>query len=469
MPLHDSLTVLLAAARNRAFGHVAIREALLAASVGLGVAAVALLAGTAHIGLYWIPVVALVTLAVRLFVEHRRRPSAYVLAQKMDARMKLADTLSTAAYFAEPEASAHVDAALRELQRARAEQAARGVDLQQAMPLRRPVTLYPAAMMALVVLGVLLLRVTATGSFDTRASLVEGPLQSLLKSSEKQLRGGKKPGEGDEPANGDETTKDLDKNRDYAGEPEVQAAESPENPETADEQKGSQQKGDSKGDTSKADAPDAQNPPNSQDASDQGKDQDGQQQESLLDKLKDAVSDMMGKSKPNGKQQQKTAQKGKKGDQQKGDDQEKSDADDKNPGDNADSENHNKGNEMDASGSSAEGQKDDNEHSGVGSQEGDKSARQAEAAKAMGKISELFGKRAENVKGDMMIEVGSTRQQLKTPLAQRNASHAESGGEIHRDQVPLEYEPFVQRYFDQIRAEAGRATPPAKTVSPAAK
>ena len=468
MPLQDSLTELLSAARSRAFGHVAIREALLAVAVGLGVAAVALLAGTAHIGLIWIPVVALVTLAVRLFVEHRKRPSAYVLAQSMDARMKLADTLSTAAYFAEPEASAHVDPALRELQRARAEQAARGVNLQQAMPLRRPVTLYPAATMALVVLGVLLLRVTATGSFDTRASLVEGPLQSLLKSSEKQLRGGKKPGEGDEPADGQDTAKDLDKNRDYAGEPEAQAEEAPENPETADEQKGNQQKGDSKGDTSKADAPDAQNPPNSQEASDQGKEQDGQQQESLLDKLKDAVSDMMGKSKPNGKQQ-KTAQKGKKGDQQKGDDQEKSDADDKNPGDNADSENHNKGNEMDASGSSAEGQKDDNEHSGVGSQEGDKSARQAEAAKAMGKISELFGKRAENVKGDMMIEVGSTRQQLKTPLAQRNASHTESGGEIHRDQVPLEYEPFVQRYFDQIRAEAGRATPPTKTATPAAK
>ena len=170
---------------------------------------------------------------------------------------------------------------------------------------------------------------------------------------------------------------------------------------------------------------------------------------------------MMNKVKPSSGKQQKSSQKGKKGEKQQGDSQEKSsDMDDKNPGDNADSENHNKGNEMDASGLSAEGEKDDNEHSGIGSQEGDKSARQAEALKAMGKITELFGKRAENVTGAVMIEVGSTNQQLKTPLAQRDASHAEAGSEIHRDEVPLEYEQFVQRYFDQVR----RTTPtPSKT------
>ena len=118
---------------------------------------------------------------------------------------------------------------------------------------------------------------------------------------------------------------------------------------------------------------------------------------------------------------------------------------------------------MDSSGVSAQGEKDDNEHSGIGSQEGDKSTRQAEALKAMGKITELFGKRAENVTGAVMIEVGSTRQQLKTPLAQRDASHAEAGSEIHRDEVPLEYEQFVQRYFDQIRRTAPPA--PSKTAN----
>lgn len=463
MTAHASLAELLAAARRRVFGQMAIHEALLAVAVGLGVAALVLLAGTRNLGLYWIPVAAAATFAVRLWFRRRNRPSPYVIAQRIDQRLKLADTLSTAAYFSEPPAGAHVDPNLRDLQRARAEEAARSVDLKQALPSRRPLTLYPAALMALLVVGLLLFRVSATGSFDTRASLVEGPLKSLLKSGEKQLRGDKKAGQGEEPANGEETSKDLDKNRDFAGEPEVQTEESPENPEAMEDKKGEQKKGDSKGEASKAEAPDAQNPPNQQDASEQGKEQEGQQQESLLDKLKDALSDMMSKNPSKGKQQ-KTAQKGKKGDQQKSDDQEKSDSDDKNPGDNADSENHNKGNEMDASGASAEGQKDQNEHSGVGSQEGDKSARQAEALKAMGKISELFGKRAENVKGDMMIEVGSTNQQLKTPLAQRNTAHAEAGSEIHRDQVPLEYESFIQRYFDQIRS-----APSSPAASPKSK
>ena len=457
-----SLTELLSAARRRVFGHVLIRELLLAAAVGLGVVAIVLLAGSAQLGMKWIPLAALGTFGVRMFLENRKRPSAYAVAQSIDQRLKLADTLSTAAYFAESSPPGRpVDPALRDQQRARAEDTAHSVDLRKALPLRRPVSLYPAATLALVVIGVLLLRVTATGSFDTRASLVGAPLKSLLEAAEKQVRAEKKAGEGDEPANGDETSKQIDNNRDYAGDPEALPEESPETPESAEEQKGDQKKGDGKGAATKDDANDAQNAANKPDASQEAKEQEGQQQESLLDKLKDALSDMMGKSKPAGNQQ-KTAQKGKKGDKQQGDNQEKSaDTDDKNPGDNADSENHNKGSEMDASGMSAEGQKDDNQHSGVGSQDGDKAARDAAALKAMGKISELFGKRAENVTGDVMIEVGSTRQQLKTPLAQRTATHNEAGSEIHRDQVPLEYESFVQRYFDQVRITPAPAKAPA--------
>jgi hypothetical protein len=465
--MHASLVNLLAAARRRAFRHVVLRELLLAAAVGLGVAAIVLFAGTATLGMYWIPLAALATLGVRVFLENRKRPSDYAIAQTIDDRMKLSDTLSTAAYFADASAPGRpVDPVVRDLQRARAEQAAQSVNLKQALPLRRPSSLYPAALLALVVVGALLLRVSATGSFDTRASLVEGPLKSLLQTSEKQARAEKKPGEGDEPANGEETAKQVDKNRDYAGDPEVQAEEAPENPETTEDQEGDQKKGDSKSDT-KADANPTQSPPNMdlKDASQEGKEQEGQQQESLLDKLKDALSDMMSKSKPSGKQQ-KASQKGKQGDQQKGDDQQ-SDNGDKNQGDSADSANQNKGSEMEASGASAEGQKDDNNPSGVGMQEGDKAARDAAALKAMGKISELFGKRAENVKGDVMIEVGSTRQQLKTPLAQRSASHAEAGSEIHRDEVPLEYEPFVQQYFDQLR-RASPAAPNSPKSPPAA-
>ena len=69
----------------------------------------------------------------------------------------------------------------------------------------------------------------------------------------------------------------------------------------------------------------------------------------------------------------------------------------------------------------------------------------------MGKISEIFGKRAENLKGEVTVEVSSGDQQLKTPYSQSAAAHSDTGGEIHRDEVPLIYQQYVQQYFEQVR------------------
>jgi hypothetical protein len=52
---------------------------------------------------------------------------------------------------------------------------------------------------------------------------------------------------------------------------------------------------------------------------------------------------------------------------------------------------------------------------------------------------------------------------LKTPWSDKQANHAESGGEIHRDEVPLIFQPFVERYFEEIRK-----TPQAAKPAPAA-
>jgi hypothetical protein len=80
----------------------------------------------------------------------------------------------------------------------------------------------------------------------------------------------------------------------------------------------------------------------------------------------------------------------------------------------------------------------------------------------MGKISEIIGKRSANVKGEVTVEVSSGRQQrLKTPYSQTRAVHSESGGEIHRDEVPLIYQHYVQQYFEKVRG-----VPPPKPVSP---
>jgi hypothetical protein len=66
-----------------------------------------------------------------------------------------------------------------------------------------------------------------------------------------------------------------------------------------------------------------------------------------------------------------------------------------------------------------------------------------------------------------MVEVGSTKQQLKTPLGQSESTHAEAGSEIHRDEVPPIYEQFVEQYFDKIRKPGAPATPtPATAAQP---
>jgi hypothetical protein len=89
--------------------------------------------------------------------------------------------------------------------------------------------------------------------------------------------------------------------------------------------------------------------------------------------------------------------------------------------------------------------------SGIGRQDGSKDAKIAEELAAMGKISEIIGKRSASVTGEMMVEVASGKQQLKTQYSGKHGAHAEAGGEINRDEVPLAYQQYVQQYFEEIR------------------
>ena len=89
--------------------------------------------------------------------------------------------------------------------------------------------------------------------------------------------------------------------------------------------------------------------------------------------------------------------------------------------------------------------------SGVGRQDGDKAIKEAEQLAAMGKISEILGRRAADLKGEVMVEVRSGNQQLKTQYSQKRTAHADSGGAIHRDEIPLIYQQYVQQYFEEIR------------------
>ena len=50
------------------------------------------------------------------------------------------------------------------------------------------------------------------------------------------------------------------------------------------------------------------------------------------------------------------------------------------------------------------------------------------------------------------------------PSPSATATHKESGGEVNRDEVPLIYQQYVEKYFEQIRG-AGASKPAAPAGS----
>jgi hypothetical protein len=193
---------------------------------------------------------------------------------------------------------------------------------------------------------------------------------------------------------------------------------------------------------------------------------------SMMDKMKDAFANMMNKLKqPNpqeGQQQADNKKGGDKGGQQKGGQQpgkqpgkgNESQKGAEQPGDEGAEANEKQAQAQGQGGDkSASMQAPPDAKSGVGKADGDKSIKDAEQLQAMGKISEIIGKRAKDIAGEVMVEVNGGKQQLRTQYSNSAAKHAESGGEIHRDEVPLQHQQYVQQYFEQVRKQS---TPPAK-------
>ncbi|MSV35733.1 MAG: hypothetical protein EXQ47_09065 [Bryobacterales bacterium] len=436
---------------------------VLTATIVLGGAVVILLAGSAALSWLWLVALTIGSLATGLYLARKRFPSIYVVAQHIDARLKLADTLSTAAFFFDSPGTS--DPHILESQRRQAEHLAASVDLKQALPLSRPRAFYATIVLAAAIAGILLMRYAILGSFDPKAPLAQNAFPSIFGPPLPQPQANKPDDDGSTPNDPPGENKENSKNNDYAGEPpESMNTPTVASPKDPGSQKADQpdQPTDSKDkmepQTANDQSPDKQN---QQDGKQEGKqDAKSSQEQSMMDKLRQALNDMLNKM----KSQPNESAKNQKGEQQQSDQQNGSDnqAESKSSGDQG-----KQGSEA-KDGSSGQGKSSPQQQSGIGKSEGDKDAKLAEALKAMGKISELIGKRAENVKGMVMVEVGTTKQQLKTQISQSDATHGEAGSEIHRDEVPPAYEEFVQQYFEQIRKAPG-GTPADRTPPPAAQ
>jgi hypothetical protein len=201
----------------------------------------------------------------------------------------------------------------------------------------------------------------------------------------------------------------------------------------------------------------------------------GGESSSLLDKMRDALSNLMAKMKQQPKGGDQMAKSGKKegqgqagkGQQKKGEGKPEAGqkGDQAGQGEQQGQSDAEAGNQEQAA--QGQGQSDSNQpggddpKSGMGKADGSKDVKLSREGEALGKLSEIIGKRSEKQTGEVMVEVSSSKaQQLRTGYSQRVGQHADTGGEIHRDGIPQSYQPFIQRYFEEIRR-----TPPAPAAA----
>ncbi|HEY3836051.1 MAG TPA: hypothetical protein VGL72_05750 [Bryobacteraceae bacterium] len=494
---------LLENARQRLLYNQLAAQFTLAVSLVLGALILLLLAGTQVLDWRILAVLIVCGAAFGLIRTLRRLPSLYQIAVLIDRRAHLFDTLSTAWIFELGQGASQAPAEIAAGQRLQAETMARAVDLETALPFTMPRAVYAMAALFLIATSLFALRYGISRSLDLKPPITSMVMDALgwnpPASAEKKKSKADNPmtallkqlgismpeqGEKTQPANLDPAT---DSALETVGDPDSDNSLAKNPPGSKSEEASLDGKaGDPSTDPEDSNPGDQATPGkgNPQDSmgSNEGP-QQGEQQasksgsagenSSLLSKIKDALNNMMAKSKSQqasggqksqsqSAQSQSGAQSNDKGQpgqgkQEGGKEQADASQDGQQQGDSEASQNSpGKG-----GGKSSDRDTSAQPGSGIGRQDGAKDVRAAQQEKAMGKLSEVIGKRSANVTGEMTVEVQSGSQQLKTAYSQKSAQHTANGGDLSRDEVPLDLQPFVSGYFDEIRKQPAAAAKPA--------
>ena len=477
-------------ARRRLFHNELFSQGAFAAAAILVAFILVLLAGSSLLDWRWMTLVSTASVAWALYRARRKRLTHYDAAQVVDRRMNLADTISTAVYF--ERAPEKASPALREFQRQRANEAAAKVDVRTAVPYARPRGLYLIAVLTLVAGSLFALRYGLLGRLDLHPPIAHmlarefgwADRTEVAKNSRKPPR---VPEQQDDPgasANDPDQSQQMQPDSDESSDTSNQSAAEKGDPTKGDAKKNGNRANQQSADSDQEAQAESNPPPQDQQAGDKSGKQDQKQangkpdatnsheSSSLMNKAKDLFQNLLSTLKPpssnpgdqpqndpnnQGKGQQKQSDKNgqQKNAAQKGDQSE---------GQQGEQSQEQPDQSQPSNGKSDSQQASKQPGSGAGNQDGEKRIKQAEDLAAMGKISEILGKRSANLTGEATVEVKNTSQQLKTAYAAGGAQHGQSGGEINRDEVPVAMEGFVQEYFKQARKQAPAATPaPAST------
>ncbi len=486
------MLTLVSRARRRLLLNELLAQGAIACSAALLAFILLLLLGTQILNWHWLVFVPLLAAVFGVYRVGRRLPSLYVTSQIIDHRLHLADTLSTAFFFSQCVPSPKVSENMRRLQYEAADRLSQSIDPRAAVPYTLPRAAYAMGALILVASSLFALRYGLNRRLDLKPPLARMLQQTFGKDERKEAarnikkkippemqpqaeQAGDEDGQnqgrqtGGQQEDSDNASEEAVETPTSAGDSKKTAADSkkqadegdPAESDSAEGQDDEQQgnAGDHSGNGQQnANKPDQNHDPGAkQDAN------NSTENSSLMSKVKDAWQNLLSRMKPqqgqSGSQQSSMDQKG---NQAKGNNpgkQSSKDGQQQNNGQSGEAQENEGGEQAQATqdsqskgtGKSDSPQTSPQPGSGIGSQDGDKSIKQAEQLAAMGKISEILGKRSATVTGESTVEVQNTSQQLHTPYAQRGVQHSQGGAEINRDEVPVALQTYVESYFEQVR------------------
>jgi hypothetical protein len=484
LPNRNRIEAVIHAAERRRVLVLAVEHASVAAAVLLAGLILLLLFGAQILTWYWLALVAAIAfIAPVLGMRKHHSIERYRLAQMLDRRLGLSDALSTAWFLLN---ESHRDDAFARFQVAHAEAIAGSVRPARAFPFSRRRTWGVSAALAAVACGLFTARYLETSSLSMEQALVPIPFAPMLGAVEETTPSAKSkaaaalsPGDRGELARTAESQQQEDNTR--ASLPEQAKPGNPAGaaagaaraqngslrPDTIEAGEGKAANGQpSTGEAEQQNSADAAQQ-QSADAKQQGE-PDPQRSSGVLDKMKDALSSLMAKMRASASAQQRSRQGDRSEANQRAGDQtalgqeqqgNQSNASTKQASEQQSTQGQAQGQttEQSASGQgrNADGgdRKNAGSQSGAGHQDGEKAIKEAEQQQAMGKLAEIIGKRSASLTGDMTVETRGGKQQLKTEYSQRMGRHSDLGGEINRDEIPLDYQQYVRDYMEAVRKQ----------------
>ena len=491
----DRLEAVVLDGRKRLLLQAALRDTLLSLTIAVTGLAALLALGTDYFppALLWL--FAAAGIAAGIVRWKRSQPPPYRVAQLLDRRWQTDDQVSTAYYFLKESARAGVVA---EQQRSAARSLAAAGDLTAALPLRVPQAVWGVLAMLALSGALFVARYALQPALSLERPLASMLVQALLGPENGQNETGALEPESAPRPGEEESAPSLEEEgetRDPESRPSPQ--ESPQAPEAfaapidplnveipeveglsleepygdemdynslvEAEQQGKQQgeKGESPSDAGKS------SDPNSEQAGQESQtDPWNQEADNLLDRLKEAFQNMLAKMNmepPKGPSSEKAESESNSNAESSGEKAEASEGTAQG-GASESGEAQMEGGEsgqpssqqiaQGESGNSSEQPGQGQPASAAGGNDGSKEAAElAEIEQAMGRLEELYSRRAEEMRGEVMIETETARQTARTPYQPKAAGHEDLGGTVSRDAIPLAYQSYIKSYFENLRTK----------------